>query len=256
MERRGLKPVRLISSDIDGTLAGDREASARFSTFWHELEPDTRPLLVYNSGRLVDDILEFTAGEGLPQADFVIGGVGTMMVAENQPELSTAYSRSLSEGYDVDAIGAVLDAMDGIERQPARYQHQHKSSWYFHDASNESLSDLEKRLEAEGLAVKVVYSSNRDLDILPANADKGQALTWLCDRLGFGPDEAIVAGDTGNDGGMFVLPGIRGIIPRNGLDELKARFDDPDFFYHASRAEADGVIEGLLHFRVPSPIRS
>lgn len=248
MERRGLRPPRLLSSDIDGTLAGDREASLRFARFWSGLAPDSRPLLVYNSGRLIDDILEYTADEGLPKADFVIGGVGTMLSADDHPHLEADYAASLGAGYDAEAIGAMLEAMDGIGRQPLRYQHERKSSWYFHDATEESLAELESRLKARGLSVKIVYSSRRDLDILPANADKGQALAWLCEQLAIPLDEVVVAGDTGNDGGMFALPGVRGVIPVNGLEELKRRFGDPARFYHAGAPEADGVIEGLGHW--------
>lgn len=256
MERRGLRPLRLFSSDIDGTLAGDREASLRFARFWNELDPESRPLLVYNSGRLIDDILEYTAEEGLPKADIVIGGVGTMLGADTHPHLALDYTTSIGVGYDAEAIAAVLDTMEGIEIQPQRYQHEHKSSWYFHDATEESLAELESRLTERGLSVKIVYSSNRDLDILPANADKGQALVWLCERLEIPLADVVVAGDTGNDAGMFTLPGVRGVIPRNGLGELKERFSDPTYFYHASRAEADGVIEGLLYWRGQYPARA
>ncbi|MGG2476586.1 HAD family hydrolase, partial [Rhizobium sp. BR5] len=65
-----------------------------------------------------------------------------------------------------------------------------------------------------------VYSSDRDLDILPKAADKGAALAWLCGQLRIGLDESVVAGDTGNDRAMFELNGIRGVIVGNALPEL------------------------------------
>ncbi|MBP1850496.1 HAD-IIB family hydrolase [Rhizobium halophytocola] len=241
--------ARLFSSDIDGTLAGDRHASQRFAEFWDSLDPVQRPLLVYNSGRLVDDILDFTAGEGLPPADFVIGGVGTMLISDRQPHLADAYTQTLTDGYDVERINALLAGMPGLARQPDRYQHALKSSWYLHDATEEDVSAVEQRLKAEALAVKVVYSSGRDLDVLPANADKGQALIWLADKLGIGLGDVIVAGDTGNDAGMFQVPDVRGIIPANGLEELRRRFPQGSRFFHASQDTADGITEGLLHFR-------
>lgn len=242
--------IHLFSSDLDGTLAGNREASHRFADFWKSLDPRTRPLLVYNSGRLVDDVLDFIAAEGLPEADIVIGGVGTMLQSGSLPHLPQAYAGTFGGDYDPDRIAAILETLPGLRRQPARYQHALKSSWFFHDATPESLADLEGRLEAEGLTVKVVYSSNRDLDILPATADKGGALGWLCRELEIVLTEVIVAGDTGNDRGMFDLPEVRGIIPANGLAELKMRYSAEERVYHAHAPEAYGVIEGLTHFGV------
>ncbi|GEO85150.1 MULTISPECIES: HAD-IIB family hydrolase [Alphaproteobacteria] len=243
-----MRPVRLFSTDIDGTVAGDREASRRFSAFWQSLEPEGRPLLVYNSGRLVDDILSFTEKEDLPVADFVIGGVGTMMSGGAISGMDVEYAEFIAEGYDAASIGVLLSDLPDIVRQPDRFQHERKSSWFLHDATADRLSALGDQLEGTGLKVKIVYSSNRDLDILPANADKGQALTWLCRKLGIRLDEVVVAGDTGNDSDMFTLDGVRGIIPANGRDELRLRFSQDDRVYHAKGREADGVIEGLWHW--------
>lgn len=248
MERRRLKPVRLFSSDLDGTLAGNRDASRRFAAFWQGLDAQTRPLLVYNSGRLVDDILSFIVEEGLPPADLVIGGVGTMMAGGALDGLQAEYADFIGGSYDAASIAELVGDFPGIEPQPDHYQHDHKSSWYLHGASTERLSALEQRIAGGGRQVKIVYSSDRDLDILPANADKGNALVWLCGKLGVALDEVVVAGDTGNDADMFLLDGVRGIIPANGRDELRLRLSGDERVYQAKGREADGVIEGLRHW--------
>ncbi len=248
MERRRLKPVRLFSSDLDGTLAGNRDASRRFAAFWRGLAPETRPLLVYNSGRLVDDILSFIVEEGLPPADLVIGGVGTMMAGDALPGLHAEYADFIGGSYDAPTIANLVSDFPGLDPQPDRYQHDHKSSWYLHGATTERLSALEQRIAGGEMQVKIVYSSDRDLDILPADADKGNALAWLCGKLGVPLDEVVVAGDTGNDTDMFLLDGVRGIIPANGRDELRLRFSDDGRVYRARGKEADGVIEGLRHW--------
>lgn len=242
--------MRLLSSDLDGTLAGDRAASARFRTAWQALPRAERPLLVYNSGRLVEDVLEFTAGEGLPTANYVIGGVGTLLHDVSTAEPFAAFRARLAEGWSLDRVDALLDGHPRTARQPERYQHDYKSSWYLHGASEAELAEIEANLAAYGIDATLIYSSERDLDILPRAADKGRALAFLCEHLGLSLDEVVVAGDSGNDSAMFTLPKVRGILVGNALPELIAAAPG-DRSYRASGRCADGVLEGLRAFGLP-----
>ncbi|HEY8996195.1 MAG TPA: HAD-IIB family hydrolase [Lacunisphaera sp.] len=243
------KPIRLFSSDLDGTLIGNPESSQRFKTAWAALTPEARPLLVYNSGRLIDDLRRFIDDGTLPAADYYIGGVGTQVFDVRAGRMLDELHAHLADGWDLARVRELVSKFPGIRPQPDEFQHEFKSSWFLDQAKPEDLRELKRRIAEAGLSVKLVYSSNRDLDVLPRQATKGGALRWLCDRLQISFDEVLVAGDTANDATMFRLPGVRGIIVENALPELyEATVDVPT--YSSRQILADGVLDGLCHFGI------
>ena len=129
--------------------------------------------------------------------------------------------------------------------QPEHLLSYYKVSFYGHHLEEVFLGQLVRQLAGVGQDVTVVYSSNRDLDILPAQTNKGGAAAFLARHWGFQREEVIVAGDSGNDLEMF-RQGFRGIVVGNAQPELKS-LRDP-CVYHASEHFAAGVIEGLQHW--------
>lgn len=244
-----LKPIRLFCSDLDGTLIGNAEATRRFRTAWEALSPEARPLLVYSSGRLLGDLRRFVDEGLLPAGDFWIGGVGTEVFDVHAQQVLPEFADYLGDGWKLSAIQELLSRTHGVRAQPAEFQTQFKSSWYWDNASAEQIRELKRQLNESGIAARVVYSSARDLDVIPRNATKGGALDWLARRLAVSLDQILVAGDTGNDASMFRLPGVRGIIVENAFPELyEATVDIPVF--SSRRILADGVLDGLCHFGV------
>jgi sucrose-6F-phosphate phosphohydrolase len=247
--------IRLFSSDLDGTLLGNPEATQRFKSVWQKLAATARPLLVYNSGRLVDDTQRFVSSGQLPAPDYAICGVGTQIFDQKAGCLLEDFNQLLDEGWDLEKVEATVAGFPGIRRQPDEFQHRYKSSWFLENANAEQLKGFERQLAATGLTVNVVYSSHRDLDILPRNGTKGTALKWLCEKLAIPLEAVLVAGDTGNDSSMFRLPGVRGVIVDNAQPELfEATVDIP--IYTARQILADGVLDGLRHFGVIAELPS
>ncbi|WP_064240438.1 HAD-IIB family hydrolase [Sinorhizobium glycinis] len=244
------RPVKLVASDIDGTLLGDAAAAERFRAAWEALSGHERPLLVYNSGRTSEDILSLVDENLLPAPDYAIGGVGTMIAEGRVRTRMEAFAKELGPTFDATAIDAIMAAIEGAVLQAVADQHPHKASWHLPDAEEQRISEIAARLAAAGVDVKLIYSSSRDLDILPRSGGKGSALAWICRELAVDPGEVVVAGDTGNDLEMFEMPHVRGIVVANALAELRRAVAGDPRHYMARTSHADGVIEGLRHWGV------
>ena len=243
------KNIKLLSFDLDGTLTGNPDATLRFKLTWQQLDKEKRPVLCYNSGRLLKSTLDLIETADLPEPDFCICGVGTLIYNFKTKSVMKDFAETLTTGWNVAIVKEILRAYSDIKEQPQKFQDEFKSSWYLYDAERERLEKLSAEFKKAGLKVNVVYSSSRDLDILPQYANKGNALKWLIEYLEIEPGAVIVGGDTGNDISMFQVPGVRGIIVQNAQPELyAATVKIPT--YIAEQTIADGVLEGLKHFGV------
>jgi sucrose-6-phosphatase len=243
--------LRLFCSDIDGTLVGNPESTRRFLKAWMGIPRSARPLLCYASGRLTQQVIDLLATGVLPWPDYIIGGVGTQLYDGQRKRPVRGIAAHFAEGWDLGRIQDIVGRVPDARQQPPGQNHPFKSSWYLPQATEEKLAALEKELSDAGLQVSLVYSSGQDLDVLPRNANKGFALRWLCRHVGIELEQVLVAGDSGNDSSLFLLPGVKGIVVENAQPELiEAVVRLPT--YNATRVLADGVLEGLEHFGVIS----
>lgn len=236
----------LFSTDIDGTIFDGPETARIFASFWKELQAmPERPLLVYNTGRSLSDVRELIRSTPLPSPDYIIAGVGTEIFDHANQRDVEEWSHVLSGKWDYETVRTLIaSGTEDIEAQPEECQNQFKCSWYYRDKSNQDLDRIAGLIAGAGLDAQIVYSSNRDLDILPRRANKGNALRWLAASREIPLHRVAVAGDSGNDSSMFLVEDAFGVVVSNAEPALLDAVAGADT-YLSSEPCAKGVIEGL-----------
>jgi mannosylfructose-6-phosphate phosphatase len=237
----------LLVSDLDGTLLGSDAGLTKFVQ-WYEPRRE-RLWLVYSSGRFADSIVESIATTALPTPRAIIGGVGTEIRLTAEQGLGSKTLDSWPQSWapwNAESIRAAISIHKELTPQADEFQSSHKLSFFGYDLSPEFLELLQAQLASLGHRANLVYSSARDLDILPAKVDKGTAAVYLAGHWKIPAERVFVSGDSANDAAMFGH-GFRGIVVGNGHSELQALTDPA--VYKALGQYAYGVLEGLEYWQ-------
>ena len=242
--------IKLLSFDIDNTLIDFHTHKSNFRKIWEKYKPQKNITLAYNTGRLIDDVLNLVKKGILPEPDYIIAGVGTLIYDYQKKCVVKEFNDVLDDGWDLKSVEDIIQSIDHpISEQPIKYQHAYKRSYYFYNATEELIESIEKDFSKAKMHVNVVYSGEQYLDILPKWANKGNALQWLLKKLDLKPTNTLVAGDSGNDSAMFDMEDVKGIVVANAHEELY-KYTKHRQIYHAESIHGDGVIEGLIYYGI------
>ena len=240
MMRMGRK---LLVSDVDGTLLGNDQDLRRFAAWYGRYRYRVR--LVYASGNFFETIAELVRQKLLPKPCAIIGGVGTDLRLYPSGRPIFAWDERLYNCWDENRVRETLAGHGRLEPQPDEFQSALKVSYFLRDASPGELERVRSALRDASIDAQLVYSSRRDLDVLPAGIDKGAATQFLAEHYEYQPSDVIVCGDSANDLAMF-QHGFRGVVVGNAHAELTAL--ESTTVYKSPRSFAAGVLDGLNHW--------
>ncbi len=235
-------PRLVLATDMDGTLVG-HPAYLRQLQEWL-LERRGSMALVYLTGRTLESALDLIGSDGLLPPDVLVTDVGTRIFYGPRWREDRAWAVEMGLRWDGQAVEAALRGITGLAGQGVRPPL--RRAYHLHRPVEEVLPAVSRSLERAGLAVTVVISSGKDLDVLPAGAGKGPALRYLRRKAGWPPGRILVAGDSGNDLSMIQL-GFPAVVVGNARPELQGRRLPPRA-WRASLPCAGGILEALERF--------
>lgn len=242
----------LLVTDLDQTLVGDDRSMLKLNQRLSQHRTDWGTKLVYCTGRSLTSYTQLKAEKNLLDPDGLITSVGTeIYLNPADPQPNSTWSAQLQMGWDRDRVRATAAHFADLLPQPDSEQRLFKVSFFLTAiAASELLPRLKSRLTEQGLDCKLVYSSGKDLDILPQWADKGLAVQFLQRQWQFAPERTVVCGDSGNDIALFSVGDNYGIVVGNAQPELRQWYATyaSSRCYLATGLCAAGMLEGLNYF--------
>lgn len=264
----------LLVTDLDNTLIGDHAATLTLNRQLQHQRDQAAPFyLVYATGRSLSSFRQLcqdfhgSTGEPLLTPDFLIAGVGSEIYGAEQ-QLDRDWAAHLSDNWHRQAIVEIAQTFAELQPQEDSAQNPWKISYYLNDAELESkaavktmdqttidktaiVEQLQRQLETHQLAATLIFSSNRDLDILPNKGDKGKAVNYIREKLNVSTTATLVCGDSGNDIALFEQQTL-GVVMANSLPELRDWHDQygQPHHYLATQPFAVGILEALHHFQL------
>ena len=241
----------LFVTDLDNTFVGDDDALRELEQLLSKHRQEHSTKIVYATGRSPVLYQELKKERNLMEPDALVLSVGTEIYMDKSDTPDTAWSEKLSQGWNREVVLSKTADFSELKPQPDTEQGEFKVSFFLEKSVAEGvLAQLKSAFSEGGLDVKLIYSSGIDLDIVPTNSDKGQAMQFLRQKWDFVAESTVACGDSGNDIALFAVGEERGILVGNARPELiQWHNENPaDHRYLAKNVCAGGIIEGLKYF--------
>jgi sucrose-6-phosphatase len=238
----------LIVTDLDSTLVGNDASLEEFNEVFTQHRRTHGSKLVYATGRSFQLYQDLEFDVNLLPPDKLITSVGSEIYTADRQNDSN-WATHLSEDWDVEIVRNITCEYEQLSPQHESEQGPFKVSFLLRPEYENILEDLRQRLSAQSIRAQIIYSSGKDVDVLPERSGKGNALSYVREALGVPYDRTVVCGDSGNDIALFTQEYF-GIIVGNARPELIEWYEANrrNNLYLAHNDCAAGVLEGLRYF--------
>lgn len=198
------------------------------------------------TGRNLKSALAHLEKNHVPVPDLLITAVGTEIYYGEDLLIDRGWNSRLEHHWHPGKIRDLLEKLDFLRPQPDEAMRPFKIS-YFMDPGKDRLTRIHQLLSDHRLRYSLVYSSERDLDVLPYRASKGKAVRYFARKWDIPSSHILACGDSGNDTGM-----LRGecaaVVVANHQPELES-LRHSRRVYFARSPYAAGVREGIAHYQ-------
>jgi len=235
---------KALVSDIDNTLLGNKKGLKQLIS-WLEKHAGS---IVFGvaTGRSLESAVKILKNSRVPIPNVLITSVGSEINYGPRLQPDVGWANRIAHLWRRDALEQVLSGLPGLILQTAENQRKFKLSYNVISKKMPSLQDLYRLLREHRLHARLIYSHEEFLDVLPIRASKGHAIRYLAYKWGLPLENFLVVGDSGNDKEML-LGDTLGIVVGNYSPELEP-LRDLEQIYFAQGHQADGILEGLVHY--------
>jgi sucrose-phosphate synthase len=235
---------RILVSDVDNTLIGDRTALRRLLKMLKDA--GERVAFGIATGRSTKLTLEVLEEWKIPTPQLLITSVGSGIHYGPHLVQDKAWERHIHYRWRPDALRKAMGKLPGLKLQPPSGQGDFKVSYMVDPNKMPTIEKIVSHLRRRRLQARVIYSHSAYLDLLPIRASKGMALRYFATKWGIPLDRCLVAGDSGNDEEMLTGNTLA-VVVGNHDPELERLRGEP-FVYFAKGRYARGIIEGIEHY--------
>jgi sucrose-phosphate synthase len=236
---------RMLVCDIDNTLIGDKQALQKLQDIINGT--DGKIGFGVATGRNLESTQKILKQWKVPTPDLLITAVGSEIHYGHRMLQDSDWQKHINYRWQPAAIKKAIKRFPGLKMQAASEQLQFKISFNVDPDKVPPMREISAYLRQHDIHVKLIYSHEAYLDVMPIRASKGLAVRYIAMKWGITPDRILVAGDSGNDEEML-KGNTLGVVVGNYSKEL-AKLKGRDRIYFAEQEFAHGVIEGMEHYR-------